>query len=116
MILMPANRLSNGVTYTFREGRKLKDTYINGEMTNVFRQSRVPAETNGKQDYKIPPNGYHLINLHAATTFSIQQVPVTVIAGVSNLLNTAYRDYLNSMRYFADEMGRNISLRLKISL
>jgi iron complex outermembrane receptor protein len=36
--------------------------------------------------------------------------------GVRNLLNTVYRDYLNSMRYFSDEMGRNISLRFKIQL
>jgi iron complex outermembrane receptor protein len=36
--------------------------------------------------------------------------------GVRNLFNTRYRDYLNSMRYFTDEMGRNISFRLKISI
>ena len=26
---------------------------------------------------------------------------------VNNVLNTSYRNYLNSMRYFADEIGRN---------
>ena len=33
---------------------------------------------------------------------------------VTNLLNTSYREYLNRFRYYADEMGRNITLRIKI--
>ncbi|MBL6644723.1 MAG: TonB-dependent receptor [Flavobacteriaceae bacterium] len=32
---------------------------------------------------------------------------------VQNLLNTSYRDYLNEMRYFADEPGRNLLFTLK---
>jgi iron complex outermembrane receptor protein len=31
-----------------------------------------------------------------------------------NLLNVQYREYLNAQRYFADEMGRDISIRIKI--
>jgi iron complex outermembrane receptor protein len=34
--------------------------------------------------------------------------------GVNNLLNTSYRDYLNRFRYYTDEMGTNVTLRLKI--
>jgi iron complex outermembrane receptor protein len=42
--------------------------------------------------------------------------PVTIGIGIRNLLNTVYRDYLNSMRYFTDEQGINASIRLKIEL
>ena len=35
--------------------------------------------------------------------------------GVQNLLNNSYRDYLNEMRYFADEPGRNIFFTLNYS-
>ena len=31
---------------------------------------------------------------------------------VTNVLNKKYRNYLNSMRYFADEMGRNFIFNL----
>jgi iron complex outermembrane receptor protein len=31
---------------------------------------------------------------------------------VSNALNTAYRDYLNRFRYYADDQGRNISFKV----
>jgi iron complex outermembrane receptor protein len=35
---------------------------------------------------------------------------------VSNALNAAYRDYLNRFRYYADDQGRNISLRVSYSI
>jgi iron complex outermembrane receptor protein len=31
-----------------------------------------------------------------------------VQTGADNLLNKAYRDYMNRFRYFADDTGRNI--------
>ena len=35
--------------------------------------------------------------------------------GVNNVFDTSYRNYLNSLRYFADELGRNIILQLKLN-
>lgn len=115
LILMPANRLSNEITYQLKEGKKFTDTYLSVEMLNVMQQRNVPEETNGKQDYKAPPVAYTLINMNASATFAFK-TPVSISVGVRNLLNTVYRDYLNSMRYFTDEMGINISIRLKIQL
>jgi iron complex outermembrane receptor protein len=34
----------------------------------------------------------------------------------SNLLNQTYRDYLNRFRYFTAEMGRNVTLRVRVPL
>jgi iron complex outermembrane receptor protein len=34
---------------------------------------------------------------------------------VFNLLDTKYRDYLNRQRFYADEMGRNFQIQLKIN-
>ncbi|WP_332732613.1 TonB-dependent receptor [Flavihumibacter sp.] len=116
LILMPANRFSNEITYQLKDGKKITNTYLSAEMMNVMQQKNVPGEENGKQDYKLPPPAYTLISLNASATVPVYKKPVTVSVGVRNLLNTVYRDYLNSMRYFTDEMGRNISLRLKIQL
>jgi iron complex outermembrane receptor protein len=33
---------------------------------------------------------------------------------VTNLANTAYRDYLNLFRYYVNDLGRNVTLRLVI--
>jgi iron complex outermembrane recepter protein len=116
LILMPANRLSNEVTYSLKDGKKITNTYISAELMNVLRQNNTPGETNGKQDYKAPPSAYTLLNLNASVTVPVYKIPVSISVGVRNLLNTVYRDYLNGMRYFTDEAGRNISMRLKIQL
>lgn len=114
---MPADRFSTELAYNFRDSKKLTGSYVSVEWQHVFEQTRIPAETNGKQDYKAPPAAWSLINLNASTTIAASaRLPITIGAGVRNLLNTAYRDYLNSMRYFADETGRNIYLRLTVPI
>ncbi len=113
LIGMPSDRITNELTYSFNDSKHFSGTYFSIEMQNVFRQSRVPDDRNGKQDYKEPPAGYMLLNADVSTSFKVASLPLTFSIGVRNLLNKAYRDYLNSFRYFTDEMGRNISLRLK---
>jgi iron complex outermembrane receptor protein len=62
-----------------------------------------------------PPPAYHLLTLRAGMDFSLSEKLVlnTGIA-VENLANTNYREYLNRNRYFADDMGRNFILQLKL--
>ncbi len=114
LILMPANRLSNEVSFSFKNGKTNSNSYIAVELLNVMQQKNIPGETNGKQDYKAPPGAYNLINLNASSALSFGKTKITIGIAIRNVLNTVYRDYLNSMRYFADEMGRNISVRVKI--
>ncbi|OQP48917.1 TonB-dependent receptor [Niastella populi] len=112
---MPADRVSKEIVYHFKNIKRLSDPYVSVEWQHVFKQTRIPGENNGKQDYKAPPAAWSLVNLNTAVTLCItRQLPVTFNLGVKNLLNKAYRDYLNSMRYFADETGRNIYLRLTV--
>lgn len=114
LILMPSNRLSNEITYSFKDAKKFSDSYVSVEILNVMRQNNIPDERNGKQDYKAPPAAYHLLNFNAASAISFGKTKITIGIGIRNVLNTAYRDYLNTMRYFTDEMGRNISIRVKV--
>lgn len=55
-----------------------------------------------------PPEGYFLLDL--SWNFGFKSF--TGSLAVQNLLNTSYRNYLNDLRYFADEPGRNIILSL----
>lgn len=114
LVWMPADRVSTELAWNFKDHKKLTGSYISVEWQYVFEQTRVPGDENGKQDYKAAPGAYSLLNLNGATTLTLGRLPVTFSIGVKNLLNTTYRDYLNSMRYFTDETGRNIYLRLKI--
>jgi iron complex outermembrane receptor protein len=59
-------------------------------------------------DYSEPPKGYQLVQ--ASWGINIKKIDVGI--RINNALNTAYRDYLNRFRYFTDDQGRNISLRV----
>ncbi len=116
LIWMPANRLSNEWTWQIPGDGTLANKYVSLEWLHVLQQNRVPDNSVTKQDYKEPPAAYHLLHFNAGTTVQIFKKSVTIGIGIRNLLNTVYRDYLNSMRYFTDEQGINASIRLKIEL
>lgn len=116
LIMMPADRLSNELIYTFKGNTHISEPYIGIEYANVFKQSRVPGDKFGKQDYKEPPPAYSLVNLNAAITIRYGRYPITLGAGVHNMLNKSYREYLNSFRYYVDETGRNVQFRIKVGL
>jgi iron complex outermembrane receptor protein len=59
-------------------------------------------------DFKSAPEGYFMINLSWLFEWKAISGGVTI----NNLLNTSYRDYLNSMRYFADAPGTNVLVNL----
>lgn len=114
LILMPADRIGTELVYHFNDGTRIQKPYVSAEVQHVFRQTRTPDERNGRQDYKAAPDAYTLVNLNASATIVFNRQPVALSVGVRNLLNTAYRDYLNSMRYFTDETGRNINFRITV--
>ncbi|RYF87395.1 MAG: TonB-dependent receptor, partial [Chitinophagaceae bacterium] len=116
LIRMPADRIQNEITYSLADGKRFSKTYFSTEIINVLKQTRVPADKNGPQDYKAAPPGYLLWNMDAGTTIEMFHWPVHFSFGVRNILNTAYRDYMNSMRFFTDETGRNFQLRLKLPI
>jgi iron complex outermembrane receptor protein len=112
LIQMPPDKFQGELTYNFKTTEKLKDNYITAAVVYVNKQFRVPANA----DYALPPAAYTLLNFEAGTKFYVKGQPVIIGVGGTNLLNTVYRDYMNRFRYYADEMGRNITLRLKIPI
>lgn len=75
---------------------------------------------NGKRvnklvDISTPPKGYHLLGMElhwGAYPFFSDKISISLI--FDNLLDTYYRNYLNRLRFYADEMGRNMMLQIKI--
>ena len=127
LIQMPADRYEAGAEYHFDEGNKFKQTYVKLTGAHVTRQSRVPAtgnieitNPNGSvtmaSDYAPPPPAYTLFGIEAGTDIHVKHRDIGIVFAVTNLFNTEYRDYMNAFRYFCDDMGRNISLRMKLPL
>jgi iron complex outermembrane receptor protein len=124
LIQMPADRGEVSAEYRFGDGKKWKQSWVKASVQYVAEQTRVPESGNIKvehpdgsitmeSDYAPPPPAYTLAALETGTELRAWDHPLTLSLAVTNLFNTRYRDYLNAFRYFTDDMGRNIVLRLK---
>uniref|UniRef100_UPI0040491DAC TonB-dependent receptor n=1 Tax=Flavobacterium sp. TaxID=239 RepID=UPI0040491DAC len=98
----------------------------------VFTQKRFPDndfETLVPQDGDLvpvlvsisrPPSGYQWSQLAVNKQWNAHFLNAkygTIETGIvmQNLFNAQYRDYLNSMRFYADEMGRNILIQVQFN-
>jgi len=116
LINIPAANIKNSIGYTNAAWNNFNLVL---ESQYVFQQNRFPSVFSPEQqqevvlDINTPPYAYHLLSLDAQAQFTIRSKDdLTVGIRATNLLDTVYRDYLNRQRYFADDLGRNISLRL----
>jgi iron complex outermembrane receptor protein len=112
LVGMPANRFENALEYKLGKFKNLRDIYIETGIQNVLQQQNVPANS----DYSPPPKAYNLLSFGLGFGIPISKKQNLIVDfKINNLLNTAYRDYLNRFRYYADEMGRNFALKLKLT-
>ncbi|MDX1409834.1 MAG: hypothetical protein R3330_16910, partial [Saprospiraceae bacterium] len=86
---------------------KVQDVYlaVNGEYT--FEQTRILPG----QDFTLPPGAYFLLGASAGITIPLDDAHLELSLAIENALNTSYRNYLNRLRYFADELGMNVRMR-----
>ncbi|APY00370.1 TonB-dependent receptor [Lacinutrix venerupis] len=123
LINMPAASTKNTIVY---KNKKLNNLNLALESEYVFRQNEYPdnnfevyiaeTETTEIVDVSTPPSAYHLLNFNSSVDFKLNnKTSLTVGFDVSNIFNKSYRNYLNRTRYYADELGRNFLINLKIN-
>jgi iron complex outermembrane receptor protein len=107
----PLNAVSN-LSFTLIKSSWYEEIKFATELSYTAMQNRVnPAE-----DFLLPPDDYFLCNAWVKIKWKTKtKNEVNFISRIDNLFNVTYRDYLNRLRYFADELGRNISLSLNMS-
>lgn len=92
----------------------------------VFRQNDYPnnnfeafiPRTNSfvLVDISTPPPAYHVLNFRGDVDLTLsKENDLSLSLAVNNLLNTSYRENLNRLRYFADELGRNFMIQIKFN-
>ncbi len=113
LILMPADRLSLNTTYTKDISKTLQECFISADARYVFRQVRIPANFD-VIDYPQPPAAYFLADVAIGTMLMAGKQPLYISLTAMNIFNQRYRDYLDAFRYFIDQPGRNIVLRLRV--
>ncbi|WP_240163971.1 TonB-dependent receptor domain-containing protein [Spirosoma taeanense] len=127
LVNVPPNRTDTGLRYAWPKeagAGRISGLYASVNTLYVARQNRVPSvsqrQENGQiiftGDFAPPPAAYALLGVEAGFTWRIGTQSLNVILTGNNLLNRVYRDYLDRFRYFADEPGRNLMLKLKLPL
>lgn len=123
LINMPPVNTKNEISY---QNKKLQNLKISLQSEYVFAQNEFPnnnfevylpiTETYEEVDISSTPDAYHLLNLNASMDFKTsKKSSLSVGLGINNLLNTSYRNYLNLLRFYSDDMGRNFLLNLKLN-
>ena len=100
---MPSDRMRH--TILWNAERHAIDAELSAEY--VWRQTRIPEAF----DYAPAPDGYALIS--AGAGMGIVRERLHLHLTVRNLLNASYREYLNRLRYYADDTGRSMEIRLR---
>ena len=122
LINVPAANMRNSITFSMPKWNGFEASL---ESQYVFRQNETPEnitvfspeqQKDVVLEINTPPDAYHLLSFRSKMEFSISnRTKLTTSLAINNLLNTSYRDYLNRQRLFADDLGRNITLQLKLN-
>ena len=123
LIDIPTFKLNNALNYKLKKWNHL-NVRLAHEWTG--KQNRYPnynfetyiptTEEYVEVDISTPPNAFQLIHLYGDVTFLFnEKMNLNLMLGVTNLFNTNYREYLNRLRYYADDTGRNITIQIKFN-
>ena len=128
LVFIPSNRLELGVRYQSVKSK----FYIEPRVNLVAKQFRAPrvitvrdfqdAIANGQDplggstdnfDFMEAPPGYALVGLSTGYSWTLGEGRLDARLAAENLFDVSYREYTNRLRYYADDLGRNISLSFK---
>jgi iron complex outermembrane receptor protein len=110
LAFVPSDRYSLAGRWFWPDTRVSSNGYLELNGTVVARQRRVEPDL----DYSAAPPTYVLLGAAVGVEFLAgDQLVRTSLVG-TNLLNLRYRDYNSLLRYFADEPGWGLQLRVAI--
>ncbi|MCU0356150.1 MAG: TonB-dependent receptor plug domain-containing protein [Cyclobacteriaceae bacterium] len=121
LIFIPPMNAEAGLTYS-TSFRKNQSLYVKVAVPVVWEQYRAPITVypseipnyTGDRVYDIAPAppGFVLLTAEAGIKLPVGEQELSISLAGENLTNEVYRNYMNRLRYFADEVGRNFTVRL----
>jgi len=123
LISIPPANISNEIVYQNFEFNNIR---LSLQSVYNFKQNEYPnnnfevyipqTESLRTVDVSSTPEAYHLLNFDSSIDLNVnKKTKLTLGLQVTNVLNTSYRNYLNRLRYYADDLGRNFLFNLKIN-
>jgi len=120
LVFIPTDRYQVGITYRWPELPRMKDGFVGATVSYVDRQRRYDLDA----DFLAPPPGYVQLGAQAGVAVPLDRQTAQpnqtarpqrslrfALVG-NNLTNTRYRDYTSLLRYFADEPGWELLVRI----
>ncbi len=110
LTFVPPDHYDLGITYFWPDVGKSEGGHIGVNGSYVDRQRRFDLEA----DFAPPPPSYALLGAEAgiAVPMGGQRLSFSLIG--RNLTNTRYRDYTSLLRYYADDVGWDLMLRVSL--
>ena len=104
---IPSDRMDWGIAYNFGK--------INASSTNKLTLSNLLVTKQTREpdfDIAAAPPAYALFNLAYQRGIKLGENKLNLGLQVQNLFNSSYKEYMNRFRYFTDDIGRNILLKI----
>jgi iron complex outermembrane receptor protein len=122
LIYMPPAQLDTELSWNIPY-LSLYKSFLKARVLHVAKQARTPRTINPVDlegnpppnetfDFMDAPQAYTLVNLETGFTIPTGEHDITFALACENLTNQRYRNYMNRLRYFADDIGRNFIVRL----
>lgn len=134
LIFIPSNRLEASLRYEKDRMGSWGNFYTEVKGKYVAAQNRAPrvipiediidayeqgidliGEDTRNFDFVAAPDGYMLVTFNAGISKTLNDSKIDFRLSMDNLTNTSFREYTNRMRYYADDLGRNVSIAIKYS-
>ena len=108
LVFVPADRIEFGLRYSIPNFLGFKNGYAEANVQLVDTQRNFDPST----DLVDPPPGYALLGAQVGVERRIAKQLLTIGIEGRNLTNAVYREYTSLRRYFADEPGIEVALRI----
>lgn len=121
LISIPPVNINNEIVY---QNPKINNLRLSLKSEYVFSQNEYPdnnfevfvplSQTTEIVDISTPPSAYHLLNFNSSINIKTNDKYRLVVSfEIANLLNRSYRNYLNRLRYYSHDLGRNFVFGIK---
>lgn len=110
LVFVPADRVRGSFTYHAPDLGSLRKSFATVTATYVTEQKRYDPNA----DFITPPPAYFLLGAELGTETTLADQSVRIALQGANLTNARYRDYTSLNRYFADEPGLQVWLRMSV--
>jgi iron complex outermembrane receptor protein len=111
LIYLPSNNLFLAFKYQIPQVGQWEQMAFELQNKYVFEQKNILSD----QDFVSPPKGYNLTGVKISGERQLSGNRLNIFLRIDNLFNVSYRDYLNRLRYFADDLGINVIMGLNLN-